>query len=219
MAIVEGRTESIFVKDILAPYLWGKNIEIIATILTKPGQKGGDVKFSKAKNDIGKHLKQRKDNYITLLIDFYGTTDKEWPGLAQAKAQNNPEAKANIFNQKMLKKIEELFGDHTKGKRFIPYVSMHEFEALLFSNAGILAKKLNVNQSKIDSILEECDEPENINDSKETAPSKRIERLYSSFGKTATGITIAREIGIQTIREKCPLFNAWLDKLEALAQN
>ena len=32
------------------------------------------------------------------------------------------------------------------------------------------------------------------------------------------GVEVARAIGIDNIRAKCPHFNAWLEKLEALAQ-
>jgi hypothetical protein len=69
----------------------------------------------------------------------------------------------------------------------------------------------------IDDILRECREPENINDSSITAPSKRLDILSNNrFKKTTTGITIAKEIGLQKIREKCPIFNEWLTKIENL---
>jgi len=52
VAIVEGKTEEIFIKNILQPHLANKNIFITPIIVSKPGQKGGDVKFSRVKNDI-----------------------------------------------------------------------------------------------------------------------------------------------------------------------
>jgi hypothetical protein len=93
---------------------------------------------------------------------------------------------------------------------------MYEFEALLFSDSQILADKLQVSKELIDNILSECHEPENINDSPASAPSKRLEAISDRFKKTTTGITIAKEIGLQKIREKCPIFNEWLTKLEHL---
>ena len=59
MAIVEGSTEETFINRILAPYLSHRNIGMRATQVSKPGEKGGDVKFSRVKNDIRLHLKQR----------------------------------------------------------------------------------------------------------------------------------------------------------------
>jgi len=56
VAIVEGPTEQIFMREVLAPYLATKNIFITPIIITKPGQKGGDVKFSRAKKRYRKTL-------------------------------------------------------------------------------------------------------------------------------------------------------------------
>lgn len=49
VAIVEGKTEQIFIQDIVSPYLAEKSIYITPIIISKSGQKGGDVKFSRAK--------------------------------------------------------------------------------------------------------------------------------------------------------------------------
>jgi hypothetical protein len=57
---------------------------------------------------------------------------------------------------------------------------------------------------------------EDINDSPHTAPSKRITHVVPSYNKTAEGITIASDIGLQKIRQECPHFNAWLTQLENL---
>jgi len=214
-AIVEGPTEQIFIRDILAPYLYQKEIYITPIIVTKPGQKGGDVKFSRVKNDIEKHLKQRPDTYLTLFIDYYGIK-QDWPGVSDAKIINNPKEKAARINQATVQKVERLWPKYNPSTRFIPYIAMHEFEALLFSNSTILAQKLNVRKSNVDSILDECGEPENIDDSPQAAPSKRLESLSPQFKKTTTGIAIAKEIGLPTIREKCPIFNEWFTKIERL---
>ena len=215
VAIVEGPTEQIFIRDILAPYLWQNEIFITPIIVSKPGQKGGDVKFSRVENDIERHLKQRIDTYLTLFVDYYGIKP-DWPGVSDAKLIKDPKEKATHINQATMQKVEELWPRYYPSRRFIPYIAMHEFEALLFSNPTILAQKLNVEKSNIDSILNECGEPENIDDSQQTAPSKRLESLSPQFKKITTGIAIANEIGLPTIREKCPIFNEWLTKIEQL---
>lgn len=213
-ALVEGQTEQIFVADILAPYLAVHGVYMTPIVLSKPGQKGGDVKFERAQRDIGHHLKQRNDTYITLLIDFYGT--KEWPGLADAQKQSVPSKKADVFHRGTRTRVQELFEKQGAHKRFIPYISMHEFEALLFSNTGILANALRITESKIGAILAECGEPEAINDNTATAPSKRILDFDPYFKKTVDGINIAKNIGITAMRTQCPLFDKWLTTLEAL---
>lgn len=214
VAIVEGQTEQIFIREIITPFLANKSIFLTPIILSKPGQKGGDVKFSRAKNDIEHHLKQRPDTFLTLFIDYYGIR-KGWPGRDEKRALSTYQ-KAQRVNDATLQEVCQLFDGYRPARRFIPFIAMYEFEALLFSDPQILAEKLQVNKQQIDDILHECGEPENINDSPINAPSKRLEALSDRFKKTTTGITIAKEIGLQKIREKCPIFNEWLSKIEQL---
>lgn len=216
VVIVEGPTEQRFVKQLLAPYMGERGVFLTSIILDKPGQKGGDVKFIRAKNDIGRHLKQRMDTWVTLLVDYYGIGN-DWPGYAASKGQNDHTRKAHVMNKATAEAVEKLFPGQNPARRFIPYVSMHEIEALYFSDPECLSEKLGVEQHHIDAILEECGEPERINDNSTTAPSKRLQALSDRFKKTSTGITIAAEIGIGKMRKACPLFHTWLGKLESLA--
>ena len=215
VALVEGPTEKIFVEALLFPYLARAGVYMTSTILTKPGQNGGDVRFSRAQNDIERHLKQRKETWLTLLVDYYGMK-RDWPGFQESKRKTRPASKARVMNEATRKQVNTLFGDHDSERRFIPYVSMFEFEALLFSDAKILAQKLNVRLKDVEKILRQCGEPEMINDKSQTAPSKRLETLSDRFKKTTTGINIAREIGIDKMRESCPIFDEWITELENL---
>lgn len=215
VALVEGRTEKIFIADLLVPYLAGKGVYMTPIVISKPGQKGGDVRFSRAKNDIGLHLKQRNNTYLTVFVDYYGIKG-DWPGLSEAKKQATPSGKAAAMNSATRQRVMELYGDNDATRRFIPYVAMHEFEALLFSGPDQLAEAIHVSPSQIEKIITECGGPENIDDSPETAPSKRIEKLNAVFRKTSTGIAIAKAIGLAKIREVCPVFNDWLTTLENL---
>ncbi|RVU83533.1 DUF4276 family protein [Leucothrix sargassi] len=214
IAVVEGKTEQIFVEKVLAPYLGYKNIGIRATQVTKSGMKGGDVKFSRVRRDIGNHLKQRGDTLVTTFIDYYGT--KEWPGLDQLNAGSGPELIAETMNSAARAEIIRSLPSCEAEKRYVPFVAVHEFEALLFSDAAILADGLGVSVEAVSTIIESCGAPENINNSPQTAPSKRIEGLNRGFKKTTTGITIAEKIGIERMRQCCPLFNSWLEELESI---
>lgn len=215
VALVEGQTERIFIADILVPYLSTRGVYMTPIIISKPGQKGGDVRFARVKNDIELHVKQRRDTYLTLFIDFYGIKS-DWPGLEEAKQQTTPSRKALKINNATKIRVEELLGGNHVDRRFIPYVSMHEFEALLFSEPQKLAELLHVSQAKIEKILTDCGGPENIDDSPMKAPSKRLEKLSAGYKKTLTGIAIARSIGLIKIRESCPIFNDWLTAVENL---
>ncbi|WSG72010.1 DUF4276 family protein [Nonomuraea glycinis] len=44
----------------------------------------------------------------------------------------------------------------------------------------------------------------------DTAPSKRLLRLYPRYRKTSDGPLVIAEIGIDAIRKDCPHADAWL---------
>lgn len=216
IAIVEGKTEQIFIEKILAPYLGCKNIVIRATQVSKPGQKGGDVRFSRVKRDLEAHFKQRSDTYITTFIDYYGI--KEWPGLDSVPPQASPEQIGSTINEATKSQVISLFFEQQAERRFIPFMAVHEFEALLFSDVGILAEQLKIDEAAIITVIDDCGSPEAINDSPQTAPSKRLDNwsVNGRFLKTTTGISVAEQIGIDRMRQKCPLFDSWISTLEEI---
>ena len=102
-------------------------------------------------------------------------------------------------------------------QRFIPFIAVHEFETLLFSDTHVLSEGLGVEQATIDAAVSLFATPEHINNSRKTAPSKRLKVWFPQYGKTTTGIAIAKTIPVDTMRAKCPLFNQWLSEIEAVA--
>ena len=218
IVIVEGLTEKIFIKDMVTPCLAQKGIYITPIEVSKPGQKGGDIRFARVKRDIELHLKQRHDTFVTLFVDYYGIRN-DWPGIEAARLLKVPAQIAEVVNKATMEAVQSLFMETNPVRRFIPFIAVHEFETLLFSDAGILAAELGVKRAKVDAILKECGEPEKINNSNETAPSKRLEDLNDRFKKTSTGIAIARAVGLSKMRAACPLFDAWMTTLESLRGN
>ena len=219
IAIVEGKTEQIFIEKILCRYLARKNIGMRATQISKPGQKGGDIRFSRMQHDLGVHLKQRPETYVTTFFDYYGI--KEWPNLDRIPAHASAANIAQIINESGKSQIISLFSEQGAERRFVPFVAVHEFEALLFSDSRILAEQLNVTEDKIANVLSECGSPEEINNNPNTAPSKRLDiwAPNKKFLKITMGITIAKQIGVDKMREACPPFNQWLSVFEQLQRN
>ena len=215
-AIVEGKTEQIFIERILAPYLSPRGIYLRATQLSKPGQKGGDVRFDRVKHDVRNFLRQRADTYVSTFVDYYGLHD--WPALDRLDAGAAPYDVADKLGAAAKQAIEIAFPETSAGRRFIPFVAVHEFEALLFSDSAILAAELGIKSGEIDSVLKACGGPEWIDNGPQTAPSKRLEQWCKPgpFGKTTDGIRIAEKIGIEKMRRQCPLFDGWLKRLEEL---
>lgn len=220
--IAEGATEQTFIRDLMSPELAIQGIYLYPVLIGKPGHKGGDIRFERAKNDIGKFLRQRRDIYLSTMFDYF-RIDADWPGkkevIRQIKGGTVFSArKAELLESATHKKIREDFGNDF-ANRFIPYIEMHEFEALLFSDADILAEKTGIDISHIREILKEYNnKPEEINDDPEKTPSKRLQALKSAYRKVAMGKTVSEAIGIQTIRKQCPHFNNWLTRLECLKE-
>ncbi len=152
--------------------------------------------------------------YVTTMVDYYGI--KEWCGREQIKDNFSPTEIAQILNSCAKKEVIDNIHVHKVEQRYIPFITMHEFEALLFSDSDILSAELGCDQSLITSIVNKFQSPEEINNNKETAPSKRLEQICGRFAKTSTGINIAEKIGIDKMRQRCPLFNEWITTLEAL---
>ena len=163
-------------------------------------------------------MKQRKDAYVSLLVDFYGIGG-DWPGLDLVQAGASPSDITAAICSETQSAVDAELSDYGSNLRFVPHIAVHEFEALLFSEPATLARAIQVDRQQIEVIIEECGEPEAIDNSPATAPSKRIEQLNQRFKKTSDGIAIAQDIGVEQMRSVCPVFNSWLDRLESLASN
>ena len=60
--------------------------------------------------------------------------------------------------------------------------------------------------------------PEEINDNSETAPSKRLLKVFANYRKLFHGLIAAKRIGIDAMRKECPHFAQWVEVLESLGQ-
>lgn len=219
---VEGPTEQTFLRDVLAPAMSCQGVHLYPARIGRSGHKGGNVRFDRAKTDIENFLRQQHDTYVSTMFDYF-RIDADWPGRAEVCRRVKSGAplrageKAGILETAMRNAIEQACPDVDARRRFVPYIGMHEFEALLFSDARILAEKADLDVSAIDRILDEYGEPEEINDDPQKAPSKQIMTLNNRYRKVAMGNAIAETIGIPTLRQKCVHFDEWLRTLEGLA--
>jgi hypothetical protein len=100
---------------------------------------------------------------------------------------------------------------------FIPNLIVHEFEALLFTDIKPFEQWTDDDRALEPlRMARRHAAPEEINDGRETAPSKRILAAMNGYQKTVHGPLIACDIGLDAIRAACPHFDAWLAKLERL---
>lgn len=215
--ICEGQTEETFVKRALEEEFLSRDISLNAVLIGAPGHKGGKVDYERICSNI-KNLLYTPNCYVTTLIDFYGL-DHEFPGREEALSSpyyiNRQETLIEKWRNRLINDI-----DAHSLERFIPYVQMYEFEALLFSSPEILAESLGKPKLKreFQRIRNRVHSPEEINNSPQTAPSKQILKQVKTYEKVIDGISAAAEIHLDVIREQCTLFNNWLTQLENLPE-
>ena len=216
VAIVEGQTEKTFVSAVLAPQLALQGVFITAQLVGKPGHKGGVGAYSRARRDIMAVLRQDTTAFCTTMFDYYGMPSS-WP--QRKLASDMPfEEKAALVENAILHDIIQEMGSSFHPNRFIPYIQMHEFEALLFSDPDKLAQTMQAPNmaATLHEIESSFGSPEMINDRIETAPSKRLTKLFPSYNKVIDGTRAAQHITLPKMRQKCTHFSAWVTKLEEL---
>ena len=152
------------------------------------------------------------------MVDYYGlprTGPKAWPGREEA-LNTTVLAKPEVVEKSLLQDVVQTMGASFDSSRFIPFVTMHEFEALLFSDCERFA--LGIGKPEMTDPLQEIrnafSNPEEIDDSPDTAPSKRVVALIPGYQKPLMGTLAALGIGLVAMRAECPHFDAWVKRLE-----
>lgn len=220
LVIVEGETEETFVEEVLSSHLYAHGyLAVSARRIGLGHRRGGIVGWPAARRDILRHLKQDRAWLVTTMVDYYALPQhgpKAWPG--RAEAGGLPSArKAETVQNAIRADIATGMGKSFDPARFLPFVVMHEFEGLLFSDCARFAEGIGQPELAPDfqAIRDLFATPEEINDSPQTAPSKRVEALVPGYTKPLFGTLAALEIGLPAIRAECPHFRAWLERLEA----
>lgn len=198
----EGPSEREFVSRILHPYLYKHGI-IAIPIVCATGEKygkiykGGVSDYSKICKELKKICYEHRNEHVTTMIDFYGLPS------------NTPGIESNDIDD-VKKSITKDIG----ANNLLIYLSRHEYEALLFSDVDSFREKYG------DDIVHDLrkirlayDTPEDINNSRDTAPSKRIQQLIPEYKKVIDGTTIALYIGIEKMMAECPYFKAWVESI------
>ncbi len=218
----EGQTEQTFAHRVIKPHLAGLGVYLQHTVLIAHARKkgkvhrGGGRNHVAMKNDILRFLKQEKrgDAFFTTMIDLYAL-HADFPRRKEAENLRH-------VPQERVKFLEESFASDINDPRFIPYIQLHEFEAYLFSNPLRFEYFYDDHRKQIaalEALANSYATPELIDDGQHTAPSKRIIAQLPDYegAKSVEGPQVAELIGLETIRNRCPHFDAWLSRLENLA--
>ncbi len=221
--IVEGSSEEAFVNDVLAGHFAQLNIFVSARKIrtgwdkfnNKPS-KGGLLKYIQFHNDVLRWIqsdRNQTNSWYSSMIDLYAfPKDKLSPYSEEIQKINNPYQKVNALETAIAKNIDHI--------HFIPYVQLHEFESFLMVEPDRLIAMFPDKQSAIQRLKDNIKDlkPEEINESSQTAPSKRIIKYIPDYEgqKAQVGPLVAQDIGLPQLRSKCPHFDDWITKLESI---
>lgn len=221
--LCEGYTEDRFANSVLKEYLKGSGIVVKTTILLTNKKKkirGGMLSYQQAKTELELLIKQHsrrtsEKHFYTTMFDLYALPN-DFPGYADAlKIQDCYAA---------TKKLEDEFSKDINNPQFIPYIQLHEFEALVFCGLEYLLIDYPDMTKQVEDLKKVLvsfgDNPEKINNSPETAPSKRIMKAFESkhhYDKTKSGELVTSKARIPFLKEKCLHFREWIESLEKIS--
>lgn len=221
--LCEGQTEERFAKNVLKPYLkdWGIAVKTQLLLTNKKKNiRGGMISYERVKTDLALWIKQHskktyETHYFTTMFDLYKLPN-DFPGY------ENAHKSTDCYT--LVKELEDAFEVEINYQRFIPYIQLHEFEALVFCGLTHLLEEypdMAKEIEKLEKVVDEYeDNPEKINNSPETAPSKRIINSFESthhYDKPKSGELVTGKVGIPTLKEKCRHFREWVESLEKIA--
>lgn len=221
--IVEGSSEETFVNDVLVKYFATQNIFVYARKIrtgwdrmnNKPS-KGGLLKYNKFRNDVLRWIQSDRNQpnvWYSSMIDLYAfPQDEESPYTVNIRNIADPYQKIAALELAIRTNI-----DHPN---FIPYVQLHEFEAFLMVDIDKLLVMYPDHQAGVRRLKNDIGSlnPEEINESAQTAPSKRIIKFIPDYEgqKAQVGPLVAEDIGMDLLRTKCAHFNNWITQIENL---
>lgn len=213
--LVEGQTEEAFVNRVLGPHLarfgvWTTPV-LLETSRSPAGVKrgGGVSKWAKVDQDVRRLLGASHQVFVSTMLDYFRLPD-DAPGFSD-KPKSGRDAVGHI---------ERAIASSIQDGRLVPYLSLHEFEALLFVDPSAVATQAGQAATlapALRRIVAECGGPEAIDDGPLTAPAKRLRAAWPGFSKVTDAVEILCRIGIAALREECPHFGEWVKELERRA--
>jgi hypothetical protein len=221
--LCEGQTEEQFANSVLKKYLKGFEIVVKPIILVtsrKKNARGGLLNYHQAKTDLQLLIKQHskktyEQHYFTTMFDLYALPD-DFPGYETASKISD------CYLQ--VQKLEAEFATDISRNNFIPYIQLHEFEALVFCGLEHLLidyPDMRKQVEELEKVLSEYDNnPEKINNSPVTAPSKRIIKALEqnhNYDKPKSGKLVTEKVGISVLKARCKHFSQWVEQLERLS--
>ena len=217
--LCEGQTEELFVKEVLKPFLAENGIIVKSRLLltnVRLDAKGGLVSYSQVKRNLSMWKKQTvksiaESHYFSTMFDLYAL-----PGDFPCYERIIPK---DVYAY--VEKLEQAFyEDCGLGETFIPYIQVHEFEALVLCGIEKLKEEYPDAAKSIDALTRVLDDfsgnPEAVDSGRMTAPSKRIINVLNGlyhYDKPKSGMAVTKSVGIDALRRKCRHFDNWIYRI------
>ena len=211
--VVEGQTEETFIHAVLNPYILARNNAayvmplVVQTKRVFTGQKwtGGLSSYKQFRADVVRALGDRGATCVTSMIDLFHLPE-DFPGFEKTR---------DFQSSERVRILEEAMCADLVDARFLPYISTHEFEALLLSNPEAVVSAAGGREgdsAALSAVVATFRGPEEVNGV--NPPSYRIRSILPNYNKVVHGASAAMETGINTMKSTCKHFRDWLDEVE-----
>lgn len=212
--LVEGQTEESFVRQVLGPHLLGFGLHLNPVLVSTKRSfdgtkfKGGVNSYSRLRQDVRLLLHDTSAVVVTTMLDLYGVP-ADFVKREAMPCASRPGHKASY--------LEQAFAADINHSRFLPYLSLHEFESLVLVEPAELTRAVGSPGKSLPPALSLGGlPPEEINDGPTTHPAARIAAAFPAYKKPLHGPLVTGRVGIPRLRSACPHFGAWVSRLEAL---
>ena len=217
---VEGQTEARFAVEVLQVHLCAFNVFLFGPRFTGPhGRRGGRIPqggmfntFRHIQEDIRRWLleDQSPDARFSMMVDLYSLPE-DFPGYEAAQTIVDPLARATY--------LEQALGQELNDPRFLPYLQVHEFEALILSRPDIVGELYEASAAAVTQLVADCaafPSPEHIDHGQHSHPKARVRACFPDYDENVAGPLLCGMLGLAFLRETCLHFGEWLDLLESL---
>ena len=217
--VVEGQSEETFVRRVLSEALASRRVWVAVRCVETSRRgarkhRGGVTNFAQAKRDVTRWMRedQNPDAWFTTMFDLY-RLPSDFPGVGRTQP--------GLGHVERVRAIEDAMSVEIDHQRFLPYIQLHEFEALLLCDPSKFSIPFPSDLPAVDrltAMARSFPSPKLIDDGEETSPSRRIIKELPEYARRKFDVSaaVSPTIGLGVMRAKCPHFNEWVARLEQL---
>ena len=212
--LLEGQTESLLMERLFQPH-WEETGWLVTSSVIVTGRydgvvvgRGGVSRWAKLEKEIRRVLRGEHFDVVTTIIDYYGFPSGA-PGMADRPNGATP--------RQQVEHVEAALVSRCGDRRFLPHLTLHESETWVFAASAQLAELAGDEalHERLQLAGARAGGPEGVNGEQDTAPSKRLAKLWPDYRKPSDGPLAIVALGLPGLRRQCPHLDAWLSAIEA----